>query len=73
MSTLTFTVSGMHCASCGILIDETLEDDVAGVQRSETSLRTGRTTVHAGDSVTPQAIADAIAGAGYSAVLEGTS
>lgn len=73
MTTFTFAVTGMHCGSCGILIDETLEDEVAGVQRSETSVRTGRTIVTADDSVTAQAISDAIAGAGYTAALEATS
>ena len=43
MSTRTITVeiTGMHCASCGILVDDCLED-VAGVVTSETSTKTGQ-------------------------------
>jgi Cu+-exporting ATPase len=73
MSTYTFTVTGMHCASCGMLIDETLEDEVAGVRRSETSVRRGRTIVAVDDGVDPAVIAAAITTAGYPAVLDMTS
>ncbi|MEU8001457.1 heavy metal-associated domain-containing protein [Catellatospora sp. NPDC049111] len=69
MITHVFDVEGMHCASCGLLIDETLEDEVAGVQRAETSVRKGRTVVTAEDEVDPAVIADAITAAGYPAVL----
>lgn len=70
MMTFTFSVTGMHCASCGMLIDETLEDEVPGVRRSETSVRKGRTTVQTDATVTPDVIVAAIAGAGYQAALE---
>ena len=40
----TFTITGMHCASCGILIDETLEE-LPGVLSSSTNLRRGTTIV----------------------------
>jgi Cu+-exporting ATPase len=40
----TFAVSGMHCASCALLIDETLEE-LPGVVSSSTNLRRGTTTV----------------------------
>lgn len=73
MRTYTFTVTGMHCASCGLLIDEALEDDLSGVHRAETSVRAGRTTVHADDTVTPAAVIAAIAGVGYTATLEANS
>lgn len=69
MTRYTFTVTGMHCASCGMLIDETLEDEVAGVRRAETSVRRGRTVVETEPGVSPEALAAAIAGAGYEAVL----
>ncbi len=69
-TTYTFTVTGMHCASCGMLIDDTLED-LPGVTRSTTSLRAGRTTVDTDpDQTTPQAIIAAIAEAGYAATWE---
>jgi len=73
MSTLTFTVTGMHCASCGMLIDDTLEEDIPGVTRSQTSVRKGQTIVHADPRVTAEVIVAAIAGAGYQATLETTS
>lgn len=37
-------VEGMHCSSCGLLIDDELED-IAGVRSSSTNAKTGRTTV----------------------------
>ena len=43
-ATATFVVSGMHCASCGMLIDDVVED-LAGVVTSATSVRRGRTVV----------------------------
>lgn len=73
MTTYTFTVTGMHCASCGLLIDETLEEEVPGVQRAETSLRAGRTTVHVDATVAPAAVIAAIAQAGYTAILAASS
>jgi Cu+-exporting ATPase len=67
MTTHSFAVTGMHCASCGMLIDETLED-LPGVSRSQTSVRAGRTTVEADPSiVTTDAILAAIKDAGYDA------
>lgn len=43
-STATFLVKGMHCASCGILIDEVVEE-IEGVARSATSVSRNRTVV----------------------------
>jgi Cu+-exporting ATPase len=40
----TITVSGMHCSSCGMLIDETLEE-LPGVTSALTDLRRETTTV----------------------------
>ncbi len=40
----TFAVRGMHCASCGILIDEVVEE-LDGVSASATSVRRSRTVV----------------------------
>lgn len=70
MTTYTFTVTGMHCTSCALLIDDTLED-LPGVTRSQTSQRTARTTVDAdSDLVTTAAIVAAIGEAGYTATLQ---
>jgi Cu+-exporting ATPase len=41
---IVLAVQGMHCASCGLLIDEALED-LAGVSQSTTSVRGASTTV----------------------------
>lgn len=70
ITTYLFTVSGMHCASCGLLIDETLED-LPGVHSSQTSLRSGVATVRIDpDVVTPEEIATAITAMGYPADWE---
>jgi copper chaperone len=66
-TTYTFTVTGMHCTSCALLIDDTLED-LPGVTRSQTSQRAARTTVDADPTlVTVEAILAAIGQAGYTA------
>lgn len=63
----TFSVEGMHCASCTLLIDEVLED-LEGVHRATTHLRKRRTVVDVDPGVcTPEAITAAIAKAGYTA------
>lgn len=67
MTTYTLEVDGMHCASCGLLIDDTLED-LPGVVRAETRTRNGRTTVQVdSDRCTPDQLVAAIAEAGYTA------
>lgn len=43
-TTYTFTVQGMHCNSCSMLIDDELED-LPGVTRSTTSVRKATTVV----------------------------
>ena len=44
MNELTFTITGMHCASCALLIDDAVEE-ISGVTSSATDRRAGRTTV----------------------------
>lgn len=67
MTTITMQVEGMHCASCGLLIDDTLED-LPGVLRAETRMREGRTTVQVDpDRCTPAQLVAAVAEAGYTA------
>ncbi|MEU0350900.1 cation transporter [Streptomyces sp. NPDC006237] len=41
---LVLLVEGMHCSSCGLLIDDELED-IAGVRSSSTDVKAGRTTI----------------------------
>jgi copper chaperone len=66
--TLVFAVEGMHCASCGLLVDDVVED-LAGVARSATDVTAGRTvvTLAQGVVVEPSVVAQAIAEIGYSA------
>ena len=66
---LTFAVTGMHCASCGLLIDDAVEE-LDGVYRSQTDSRRGRTVVRADPAVASvESIVAAIADAGYQAEL----
>jgi copper chaperone len=64
MAELSFEVTGMHCSSCGLLVDDAVED-VAGVTSSTTDVRTGRTTVD-GDASAAD-ILTAIQTTGYTA------
>lgn len=65
--TQVFQVSGMHCPSCSLLIDETLEE-LTGVESSQTSYKKGTVTVRLDPAtVTPQEVVAAIATAGYTA------
>ncbi|MBQ0906837.1 heavy-metal-associated domain-containing protein [Micromonospora sp. U21] len=67
--TRTFSVEGMHCASCGMLIDDALED-LDGVTSSATSLRAGQAKVDLDpDRCTPDDVIAAIVEAGYTARL----
>lgn len=65
---MEFDVTGMHCDSCGLLIDDEAEE-LPGVRSSTTDVRRGRTVVECSvpppDSAT---VIQAIAKAGYSAV-----
>ena len=66
-STLVFAVSGMHCASCGLLIDDAVEE-LEGVERCQTDSRRGRTVVSADPALATVAeIVAAIAAAGFRA------
>jgi Cu+-exporting ATPase len=67
--TFAFTVTGMHCGSCGLLVDDALEE-TAGVHRAQTSVRTGRTVVDADPTVVePATLLAVVETAGYHAVL----
>ena len=66
MPTTILSVTGMHCGSCGILIDEVMED-IPGVRTSTTDVKAGRTTVEHDDTADMDAIVAAVAEAGYAA------
>jgi copper chaperone len=69
-ATLIFEVGGMHCPSCGLLIDEVVEE-LPGVVSSATDVRAGRTVVRLTDDSTldPSTVMDAIAELRYTAAL----
>ena len=69
---MTFAVAGMHCASCGLLIDDAVEE-LEGVERCETDSRRGRTVVVADPTIaTADDVVVAIATAGYRAEAVGS-
>ena len=71
MSTFVLAIDGMHCASCGMSIDEAVED-LPGVRRSWTDMRAERTTVELdGTGATPTEVVAAIEAEGYRAALVG--
>jgi copper chaperone CopZ len=68
---LVVAVGGMHCPSCGLLIDEVVEE-LPGVASSTTDVRAGRTVVRpvvdgGGATLDPVVVLDAIRELGYSA------
>jgi copper chaperone CopZ len=69
MATVVLRVEGMHCGSCGLLIDDVLED-LPGVTSALTRLREGTTTVEVDLQVCgPSQLVAAVAEAGYTAHL----
>ncbi len=65
----TFGITGMHCSSCTILIDETVES-LPGVAQATSHLRRG-TCIVKGDParINPKQIAKAIKKLGYKVTL----
>ena len=62
-----FEVEGMHCANCGKLVDEALEE-LRGVQSASTGVRQGVTVVEFDPAVaSPKTIVKAIRKVGYTA------
>lgn len=67
--TLTFSLSGLHCVSCGINIDNTLED-LVGVLSSQTNYPKSQTKVEfESTKITSNKIVKTIKSLGYN-VLE---
>jgi copper chaperone len=66
-TTYVFQVEGMHCGSCALLIDDTL-DDLPGVHSTQTTMKKGRSTVELDLSLTgPEDVISAIGELGYRA------
>lgn len=68
MRNLTIKVAGMHCVSCGLLIDDTLLD-LDGVIDSVTDTKSGVCKVSASEQLSDESILQAIAEAGYTGSL----
>ena len=68
MRTVTLAITGMHCASCGLLIDDCLLD-VDGVQAARTDLKAERTAVTAAEGVSDEQLLAAVVEAGYTATV----
>ncbi|MGY1948678.1 heavy-metal-associated domain-containing protein [Nocardia asiatica] len=69
MTTHVFRIEGMHCGSCALLIDDTLED-LPGVGSTQTSMKKGLSTVELDVAVTtPDEVIGAITALGYAAVV----
>lgn len=66
-TTLTVEVTGMHCASCALLIDDAL-GDLPGVTASRTSAKDHRSTVDLDTELSsPDEVLAAISELGYQA------
>ena len=66
-STVHLKTTGMHCASCSMLVDLTL-DDLDGVRNSKTDHASGDTVVdYDPEVVSVDSLIEAIRGAGYDA------
>ncbi|BDT85567.1 MULTISPECIES: heavy-metal-associated domain-containing protein [Nocardia] len=71
MTTHIFRIEGMHCGSCALLIDDTLED-LPGVASTQTSMKKRLSTVDLDATVTtPDDVVAAITELGYTAVVDG--
>lgn len=74
MKKITLKIEGMHCASCPIMIDGTLEDDVKGVVRAETSYAKQECVIEYDENkVTEASIIEAVEKIGYCACSTQTS
>lgn len=62
--TISIEITGMHCGSCGVLVDDCMED-VPGVRSSQTIVKTGLCTAVVDDGVTDAAVLAAVTEAGY--------
>ncbi len=63
-----YRITGMHCASCGLLVDDTLED-IPGIASSSTDARSGSAVIdlEPGATVDHDVVIAAITALGYAA------
>jgi copper chaperone len=69
--TLTLQIAGMHCASCGILVDDCLED-LDDVLSSRTDLRSARCVTVVANTLSDAAVLATISEAGYAGTILAT-
>ncbi len=68
LQTATFKLSGLHCSSCGLTIDNALED-LVGVREASTSYAKGEVRVlFDPKQVQSKQLKSAIQGAGYQVI-----
>lgn len=68
-TTHIFGIDGMHCGSCALLVDDTLED-LPGVITTHTTVKAGRSKVELDTTVTtPEEVLNAVTQLGYRASL----
>jgi copper chaperone CopZ len=66
-TTHVFRIDGMHCGSCALLIDDTLEE-LPGVHAAQTTMRSGLSTVELDENRTsPADVIKTITELGYHA------
>lgn len=66
---IVLKIDGMTCGGCKASVERLLAAQ-PGVRNAAVDLAGGRATVSADDGVVPQALADAVEGAGYDARVE---
>lgn len=69
MREVSIIVDGMHCAACGLLIDDVMLD-VEGVRSSVTDTKSGLCKVEAADHIDDDTLLAAVVEAGYTGVVQ---
>jgi copper chaperone CopZ len=70
MKTVTLKIKGMHCASCPIMIEGKLEDDVLGVMSAQANyVRQECLVEYDEDKLDVHDLTKAIEGIGYTAAV----
>ncbi len=67
MKKFKISISGMHCASCASNVERSIRK-VSGVKNVSVSLLMNKSIVEAEDSVSEEAVKQAVARTGYKAV-----
>lgn len=68
MREVLIDVAGMHCAACGLLIDDVMLD-IDGVHTSVTDTKSGLCRVAAAEAVGDEQLLAAVVEAGYTGIV----